>query len=114
MGDDLNGAGITAKERLGRIEEILGDIVGKLDGKADQAVVIALELRVKTLELARAEAEAVERVTGIERVANVAKMETRVDRLESGVDSLGKKVALASGAVSVVVVVVNLIPWLTR
>ena len=112
MTDDLSSAGITAKERLGRIEEILGDIVGKLDGKADTAVVIALDARVKNLELARAEVDAIERVTKIERVAGIAKMETRVDRLEANVDGLGKKIALASGAVGVLVVIGNLLPWI--
>jgi hypothetical protein len=49
--DSLNGAGITAKERLGNIEGILKDIDGKLDNKADLASVVALEGRIRAIEL---------------------------------------------------------------
>lgn len=54
MSDELNGASITAKERLANIEGILRDMDGKLDNKADMASVIALEGRVREMELKQA------------------------------------------------------------
>jgi hypothetical protein len=47
----LNGAGITAKERLGNIEELLKSMDSKLDNKADRADLIAVEGRVRAIEL---------------------------------------------------------------
>jgi hypothetical protein len=49
--DSLNGAGITAKERLGNIEELLKSMDSKLDNKADRADLIAVEGRVRAIEL---------------------------------------------------------------
>lgn len=46
----MAGAGITAKERLGRIEDVLQRIDTKLDNKADKADLVALEVRTRALE----------------------------------------------------------------
>lgn len=50
-GDGLTGAGITPKERLERIEAMLERIDAKLDAKANESDVVALELRVRDMEL---------------------------------------------------------------
>ena len=49
--DSLRGISISPRERLERIENLLGVINGKLDQKADKADLGALEVRVRGLEL---------------------------------------------------------------
>lgn len=50
-GEGLSGAGITPKERLERIEAMLERIDAKLDAKANESDVVALEVRVREMEL---------------------------------------------------------------
>ena len=50
MSDGMSSAGISAKERLARIETVLDKIDRKLDHKADKADVVALEVRVRAIE----------------------------------------------------------------
>lgn len=45
-----NGAGLTAKERLERIENLLDRIDTKLDSKADYALVVSLQARLDSIE----------------------------------------------------------------
>ena len=49
--DSLRGISISPRERLERIENLLGVINGKLDQKADKTDLGALEVRVRGLEL---------------------------------------------------------------
>jgi hypothetical protein len=102
--DDLSHAGISPRERLQRIEDLLTKVDGKLDGKADQADLIALEGRVRAIEYLGAEA----RAQTIERAANVVKQDRRLSDLESNVVSMGRKLAYATGTISVVIVIANL------
>lgn len=48
--DGMQNAGITAKERLGKIEEKLDNILFKLDNKVDKGEFIELERRVRNIE----------------------------------------------------------------
>lgn len=48
--DGIQGAGISAKERLAKIEEKLDNILIKLDNKADKADLIDLQRRVRDIE----------------------------------------------------------------
>lgn len=91
--DDLGNAGITAKERLGNIETILTRMDAKLDGKADVAAVNLLELRVRNLEIHGPEP--------------MAEMRIKISALEDSINSVGRKLAYATGTLSVVVVLVN-------
>ena len=47
---DGNGGGLTAKERLERIETLLDRIDSKLDSKADAALVASIQARLDTIE----------------------------------------------------------------
>lgn len=107
MSDDLASAGISAKERLGNIEEVLKSIDSKLDGKADRSYVVALELRVRELELSHAKADAAERVVNLERATTAGRLEGRVGKLEESSAAVGRKLAAATGVVTIVVVVAN-------
>lgn len=95
MADDLSNAGITPKERLARIESLLERMDGKLDNKADAAVVAALELRVRDLETH----------------GSISAQQTagRVDGLERSVEKLGQKLAYATGTLSAVIVASNMV-----
>ena len=90
MSDDLEAAGLTAKERLGRIEELLDKMDRKLDDKASMSEVIALEARVRELELHGSE--------------SVRKMEPAVNKLFELVRQTEKKMAYYAGAAAVAVV----------
>lgn len=114
MSDDLADAGITAGQRLTSIEEILKEIVVKLDGKADRSTVVALEYRVRELELAQAKADAAERVVNIERAANAVKAEKRQDDQDDAIEQQGRKIAWASGAMAALIVASNTLPFFIK
>lgn len=50
MDETLKSIGISPRERLERIEAVLERIDNKLDGKADQSTVVAMEVRLKAVE----------------------------------------------------------------
>lgn len=103
--DDLVGAGISPRERLQRIEELLGVIDSKLDSKADATALIALTLRVATLEKEVTEHTA----NAAYRQERDAEMRNAVKTLEQGHESLKQRVAYAAGAAAVVVVVAEVL-----
>lgn len=89
--DDLQGAGISPRQRLERIEALLERIDGRLDSKASASDVIALELRVRDLEQ-----------SGGERVSE---MRERVGGLDADLQVIGRKLAYATGTLATVIVV---------
>ncbi len=114
--DSLANAGITPKERLTNIETILTRIDSKLDGKANQSDVAAMELRVRAIEVANALTfDTKDRLDKVEADAKVrldrveADAQSRIERVEHEVSGLGKKIAYAAGSLAVVVVIVNLV-----
>lgn len=98
--EDLIGAGISPRERLERIEKVLDRIDMKLDGKADAAVVVALEVRLALLERSVAEhhAAAEERRTRDDRVQEA------VDELNEGQRAIERRVAYAAGVAAILAV----------
>lgn len=95
MRDDLNNAGISPRERLQRIEELLGRVDAKLDNKANASDVVALELRVRALE-----------TSGGERVQE---MRERVGSLDGDVRVIGRRLAYATGTLASVIVMSNMV-----
>jgi len=91
--DDLQGASISPREQLRDIRAILERMDSKLDGKADGAYVAGLEQRIRLLE-----------VGGGDRVVE---MRARVEQVDNGLQVLGRKLAYATGTLSMVVVAVN-------
>jgi hypothetical protein len=91
--DDLSGASISPREQLRDIRAILERMDGKLDGKADGAYVGALEQRIRLLE-----------VGGGDRVVEIR---ARVEQVDAGLQTLARKLAYATGTLSMVVVAVN-------
>lgn len=106
---ELNGASITAKERLANIETLLANIDGKLDGKANQSDLIAVDVRVKDIELWRAGVHAEERVERIEKAAAKTAEAQRLDAIEAKGDRNAKAIAWGCGAGAVVVIGANLL-----
>jgi hypothetical protein len=49
--DGMQNAGISAKERLGKIEDKIDIVLGKLDNKVDRVDFIEIEKRVREIEL---------------------------------------------------------------
>ena len=103
--DSMNGAGITAKERLERIETILGKIDSKLDNKADRADLVSLEQRVRDLELhgtnlAQETKQVVERLRGVNE-AHLGEMRSAVDALAAGQSHIQSKLAYYAGGLAV-------------
>lgn len=101
MRDDLMGAGISPRERLGNIEESLKRIEGKLDGKADKSDVISLDMRVKLLEQYAVEHRAeYKSALGREEDNKAALIQLRAE-----IDGLKVKVSYAAGAVFIALMV---------
>jgi hypothetical protein len=112
--DDLDGAGITAKERLANIEHLLSTIDTKLDGKASQADLIAVELRLRDVEFWRAETQAAERVAEIERSAADVLAAKRIDEIEATGKANKTTILLATGGLSTLILAVNVIPYFLK
>lgn len=93
--DSLSNAGISPRERLERIEQMLERIDGKLDGKANAAEVAGLEARIRELELNGS--------------VHIPEMRAKVEALEVGHGVIQRKLAYATGTIVVVMVFVN---WL--
>jgi len=93
MRDDLQGASISPREQLRDIRAILERMDSKLDGKADGAYVFQLEQRIRLLE-----------VGGGDRVVEVR---ARQDQTDRSLEQIQRKLAYATGTLSVVVVIVN-------
>lgn len=113
--DGLQNAGITPKERLERIEAMLTKIDEKLDGKADAALVAAIEVRLRTLENYGPERvahmyEVMDgRVTKIEQEGSphARLAEVGIKELNDEVQVVKKWVLMASGGLGVLVFVIN-------
>lgn len=93
-GDGLTGAGITPKERLERIEAMLERIDAKLDAKANESELVALELRVRDMEL---------------ELSSFDGFKKEHDELFEQLNSLRQKVFMASGGLAVLVFTVEFI-----
>jgi hypothetical protein len=93
------GAGISPKERLERIEAMLSGIDKKLDGKADVAIVIAMETRLSLLEKAQIEQRMLQRAN--EEKVLEARTLAEALRVESA--QITRRVAYAGGAVAAAV-----------
>lgn len=91
--DSFRNAGISPGQRLFRIEALLESMDSKLDGKADLAYVVALEQRVRLLEI------------GGDARSN--EMRGRVDKQDDALGSLQRKLAYATGTLATVVVISN-------
>lgn len=108
--DSLANAGITPKERLTNIEQLLTRIDGKLDGKANQSDVAAMELRVRAIEVANA--LTFDTKDRLDRVEADAK--ARLDRVEEKTAGNDRKLAVYAGIGVAAVFAANLLPWLLR
>lgn len=87
-GDGLTNAGITPKERLERIEAMLERIDAKLDAKANESDVVALELRVREMEL---------------ELSSFDGLKKEHEELFVELNALRQKVFMASGGLAVLV-----------
>jgi hypothetical protein len=105
MSDEMAGAGITAKERLERIELMLSRIDGKLDGKADQSDLMALEGRVRQIEQHGGPA-----TSAAMRDVHDLRTEAReqIDSLSQSVTALKNRMAQVAGGLAVVVFGLNI------
>jgi len=106
--DSLRGIGISPRERLERIEALLGVIDSKLDQKADKADVVALDQRVRTLELhgtslAQETKLAVERLQGVSE-AHLGEMRGAVDALAAGQSHIQVRLSYYAGGLAVLAV----------
>ena len=118
MADSIQNAGITAKERLERIENTLGRIEEKLDNKADKAEVVALELRVRHMEqhgLGQVD-EVITKVADIRTEANhqLDQMKKTIDNLTKNQGKLSTKLAYATGTIATLMILLEILSrvWL--
>lgn len=95
--DELVGAGISAKERLERIEALLDRMDRKLDSKVDQAEFLSLDARVRDLELHGSQATR-------DLVVGCSEMTGTIVELRESHNALKVRIAYAAGAAAVVVV----------
>ena len=102
MADELQGAGITAKERLERIEALLDRMDRKLDSKVDTQEFLALDARVRDIEL-----HGSQHVQDL--LAGAGKMTESVTSLTDGQNAIKVRVAYAAGAAAVAVIVAEII-----
>jgi len=106
MSEELAGAGITAKERLERIEQAVTagfeKLDAKLDTKASAADVAAIEIRVRDIEL-----HGSNRVQALER-ANAETAEVAFKRLDDLAAAIARQqvtMARWAGALAVLIVI---------
>lgn len=97
--DTLRSAGISPRERLERIENILTRMDEKLDNKADALVVNALIARIAALELAGA--------LVAQQSSSLAsdvrdKLDSKIEKLQGEHAKLDKKLSRYAGAVAVI------------
>lgn len=97
--DTLRAIGISPRERLERIELLLERVDSKLDGKADAAALAALEMRVRANEQMLSPA--------------ATEMRAKIAHLDAAIDKHGRKLAYATGTLSAIIVIANLlVPYL--
>lgn len=104
--DGIQNAGISAKERLGKIEEKLDSILGKLDNKADKSDFIELERRVREIEL-HGTSQIQEAVTQMRDIREEFSKQTA--ELTKGLGKLRSNVAYIMGAAAAVIVIVEIL-----
>lgn len=104
--DGMQNAGITAKERLGKIEDKIDIVLGKLDNKADRSDFIMLERRVREIEL-----HGTTQIQGaVEQMAVIREEFTKqTTELMKGQSKLRANVAYIMGGAAAILVVVELI-----
>lgn len=94
---DLRSIGVSPRERLERIENLLTRMDEKLDNKADASVVTSLITRISALELSEA--------LGNQTAATLAldvrdKLDVRVSALQKEHQKLDKKLTYYAGGVA--------------
>lgn len=106
--DNLRSAGITAKERLARIEDLLVRMDEKLDDKASRSEMAALELRIRSIEVSGSKAanDALDEARRLahEREGDLLMLDKEYKQLRSDHEMLGKRIAWALGALAVAAV----------
>jgi hypothetical protein len=107
--DSLRSIGISPRERLARIETLLVAIEQKLDNKASQADMLALEVRVREIETKgtrhTAEAMVESRRLAEERLVDLKELEADFAALRMDHEQLGRRLSWALGAVAAAAVV---------
>ena len=100
MGDDsLGGAGITAKERLERIEQAINDVANKLDVRF-----LSVESRIQKLETFAAVSKEREATVATDLAQANIKMEAAVERIQKNQLSVMRLVKYASAVLAGLVV----------
>jgi hypothetical protein len=122
--ETLRNIGITPRERLERIENMLVNIDEKLDVKADKTEMLQLEARVRAIEVegSRLAREAIHKadVLAHERLRDIEQLEVRlvkfdsdlasdVERLRKDHSALSSRVSWAFGAVAAIVALSDII-----
>lgn len=104
--DGIQNAGISAKERLGKIEEKLDNILDKLDNKADRSDFIELERRVRDIEM-HGTTQIQDAVSQMKEIREEFSKQT--SELTKGQAKLRSNVAYIMGAAAAVIVIVEII-----
>ena len=107
--ESLRSIAISPRERLARIEALLVTIEQKLDYKASQADLLALEVRVREMEVkgthhAQDALEEARRLAR-EREADLVMLDNEYKTLRQDHEALGKKIAWAFGVLATAAVV---------
>lgn len=104
--DGIQNAGISAKERLSKIEEKLDNILGKLDNKADRSDFIELERRVREIEM-HGTTQIQDAVTQMRDIREEFTKQTA--ELTKGQGKLRANVAYIMGAAAAIIIIVDLV-----
>lgn len=106
--ESLRSIGISPRERLARIEQLLVDIGQKLDNKASREEMLALEVRIWQIEVKGSNAanEALNEARRLarERVEDLEQLEAEVKMLSEQHADLKAKLAYIAGGIAVVAV----------
>lgn len=103
--NDLRNIGISPRERLERIESLLGRMDEKLDNKADAATVLAMSLRIAALEQTEAARVAAEKVADTQEEQFHYQMRAEMTLLEKEHNELKRQIAYYAGGLVVVLFV---------
>jgi tetrahydromethanopterin S-methyltransferase subunit G len=104
--DGIQGAGLSAKERLAKIEEKLDNILGKLDNKADKADFVELERRVRDIET-HGTTQFQQAINEMRSMKDEFTIQTA--ELVKGQSKIKASIAYIMGAAAAVVVIIELI-----
>ncbi len=102
----MEDASISPGERLSKIEDKLDKIISKLDNKADKGELLALEIRVRDIELHGSNKS---RELEIALKLDENKLEVEVAKLNAGQQKISNKIAYFSGGLAVVIIVLELL-----